>query len=220
MYSRKVKAVFGFMVFLMGVGYLVLILNSFPAFSNLIGGTGSSSSATQRLVDKAQKTIDKQNCRAGMPAGPARTKCKRALEDMGAGYQTLSQPSATATELPKDAERNLNKSVEAFKLLVAVDPKDKDSKQFLANAYSSIGKSAQAMPLYQELSKQDPSNDLYLYAYARSAEQAGKKEEALKAYKQYVKLFPEETNTETAQEAIKNIENPQSAAGTAAALGG
>jgi len=220
-YSRKVKAVFIFMVFLMSVGFLALILSSFPAFTNLISGSGGGTGSTQRIVDGAQKVIDQQHCKAGMPAGPARNKCKTALEDMGAGYQTLSQPTdPTATSLPVDAERNITKEVEAFQLLVAIVPKDKDSQQRLANAYMQVGKYAQAMPLYQSLTQQDPSNDLYLYAYARAAEGAGKKPEALKAYQQYVKLFPDESNAAAASAAIKSIQNPQSAAGAVGAPGG
>jgi tetratricopeptide (TPR) repeat protein len=216
MYSRKVKAVFGFMVFLMAVGYLVLILNSFPAFSSMIGGNGSSSNSTQKIVDDARKVVAKQHCKAGMPAGHARSKCKIALEDMGSGYQTLSQPTdPNATSLPKDAERNLEKSTEAYKLLVAIDPKDKDSQQFLANAYASTGKFDLAVPLYKALVQQDPSEPLYLYAYARSAQSASQQDPALKdvalaAYAKYLKLFPDESNSEDAKAAIQEIKNPQS----------
>lgn len=210
MYSRKVKAVFAFMVFLMAVGYLVLVLNSFPGFTNLFTGAQSGDGATKSLIADAQKTVDKYNCQAGMKPGPARTKCKRALEDIGSGYQTLSQPTDAAGTQPKDAQRNIDKSIEAFTLLVAIDPKSTTSKQALATAYTNGGKYELAMPLYKQLAAADPSNDLYLFAFAQTAAQANKKDVAIASFKKYLKLFPDSANTDNAKQALDALKNPQS----------
>jgi tetratricopeptide (TPR) repeat protein len=205
------------MAFVMVFGYPLLLLTAIPSFQQIFLGQQSAQGATQGNVDDAREQVVKLRCGSKKPpTGDRLDDCKKALEELGAGYQALSYPSSeeqAAGEFPPNSEQNLEKSLEAFKLLVQVDPDDEESQEFLAGAYSQQQMYSQAMPIYQSLLEDDPDNADLVYALANSAQASGDTEQAIASYKRFVKLAPEDQRAETAQETIKELENPEAAQG-------
>lgn len=218
MYSRKVRVMFAFMAFVMGIGYALMLVVGTPGFNNLFGGTGGN--ATQKQVDKARANVRKLDC--GNTARPPTDKrlrdCKRHLEDLGAGYQSLTQPpdpteAEPEPEPPAGAERNTQKSLEAFELLYQIDKDDDDSLQFLASAYAGQGKYEQALPLFKLLTEQNPEDQDLLYAYASIAQSASKNTVAIAAFKRFIKLAPDDERAEVAKASIKTLKEGSGAGG-------
>lgn len=212
-YGRGTRLFFGFMAFVMVFGYPLLLLTAVPSFQELFLGQQSAQGATKSNVDDAREKVLDLNCAASKPpTGERLADCKRALEDLGAGYQALSYPDVdqqAAGVLPPNSDESLAKSLESFKLLVRIDPEDRDSQEFLAGGFAQQGKYEQAMPIYERLLKDDPENADLVFALANVAQQAGETDKAIATYRRFIKLAPEDQRAETAKETIEELKNPQ-----------
>lgn len=211
MYSWKVKAVMIMMVFLMTVGFAVLIIQPF-----LGGGFGGSdpNKATRDIIDEARAAVRENDCAKGMPAGKKRDACKEALLDIGSGYSSLAAPDQTTGEAPDGAKAYQSKSLEALRLLYSIDPTDKQGIEQLAAQYMLQSKYTDALPLYRNLATKYADEPDYMFAWGQSAQAAQKNDEAIKAYRLVIKTAPEDAVADSAREAIKQIKesekNPQS----------
>lgn len=218
MYGRTTKIFFGFMAFVMVVGYPVLLLTALPSFQSMFLGQQTAQGATQSQVEDNREKVLELDCgsKTNPPKGKRLKDCKRALQDLGSAYQTLASGTdeqQLTGEFPPNAERDLDKSLEAFKLLVAIDPDDAESQEYLATSYSAQGLSARALPIFTKLVKEDPGNVQFVFAKANAAQGAGKTELALATYRRVIKLAPEDELAEIAREAIDQIENPEPSPG-------
>jgi tetratricopeptide (TPR) repeat protein len=207
----------------MGGGFPLMLLAGLPQFSDLILGTAAGDQAQVEIVEKSREKIIDNKCTVkSKPKGERLETCKEALQELGAAYQSLTipdepDPGEEPVE-PENYDQNLEKSLEAYELLLALDPKDRDSRQVLASAYAQQGKYQQALPLYRELVKEQPDPDI-VYALAITAQNAGETDEAIEAYQRVIKLAPESSDAETARESIKALKE-QEARGGAGAPGG
>lgn len=216
MYSWKVKGVMLFMAFLMSVGFAVLIIQ--PFLGGSLFGDPDGSGATRTLIKEARATVRTKKCAGKMKPGKLRSSCKRALQDLGAGYQALAQPNQQTQEPAKNAERYMKQSLEAYQMLYELDPADDDSTQLLAASFAQQNKADKALPLYRRLAKENADNPDYLYAWGATAQQAQKNDEAKKAFQLLLKVAPEDASADTAREALKAIKE-QEKAGPAAGGG-
>lgn len=221
MYSRKTKIFFGFMVFVMGIGFPLSLVASFPAFQSLLTGQSTGNDSTRKLIDEAHKVIRQRDCAdaAKPPKGADLEKCKRALEDLGSGYSVLSQPRDEAgQDIPADADKNREKSLEAFELLYRIDPTEQDSQRFLALAYQQQGKFERALPIFRLLEKENPEDPDFVFPHALTAQQVpAAKAEAISAFRRFLKMAPDDVRAQQAKDAIKALKQPAGAAGEAGA---
>lgn len=207
MYSWKVKSVMIAMVFLMTVGFAVLIIQPF------IGGglnSGDPNKATRQIIDEARTVVQKHSCEKGMKPGAERTKCKQALLDLGSGYSTLAAPDPTTNEQPEGAKAYQSKALESLRLLYAIDPTDKTSIEQLAREYMVQNKSKDALPLYRSLATKYPAETDYMLAWAQAAQAANQTDEAKRIYRKIIAVAPEDGNADIARDALKQIKQQAS----------
>ena len=207
MYSWKVKSVMIAMVFLMTVGFAVLIIQPF------IGGglnSGDPNKATRQVIDEARAVLHKNNCEKGMRPGAERNRCKSALLDMGSGYSTLAAPDPTTNTAPAGAKRYQAKALESLLLLYAIDPTDKRSVEQLAREYMVQNKSKDAVPLYRSLAKKYPAETDYMLAWGQSAQAANQMDEAKRIYRSIIATTPDDANADIARDALKQIKDQAS----------
>lgn len=224
MYGRGTKIFFGFMAVTMVIGYPLVLLSSLPTFQNLLTGSTTGNGAQVKIVEKSREVVLDENCTVKSKPKAARLKrCKDALNEMGLAYQALATPDqpkpGEEPVEPENSQEYLDKSLESFQLLVALDPKDRESRQLLAGAYSNQQKFAQAVPLYKSLVKQDPDPDL-VFALAISQQNAGENDAAIATYKRFIKLAPTDSRADTAKEAIKGLKEQAASGGGLGGAGG
>jgi tetratricopeptide (TPR) repeat protein len=221
-YGRGTRFFFGFMAFIMILGYPLLLLTNLPSFQSLFLGSSAGASATQRQVDDARVDIRDLKClEKPAPKGDDLRDCKDALRKLGTGYQALATPDQTATTMPQNSTRYTDLSIVAFNDLYNLDKNDDESKQALASAYSNSQDFEKALPLFRELAKEKKDNPDYVGAWAQVAQKANLTAEAITAYRALLKLTTDDTARQDIKDTIKQIQDSQQSGGAGAGgLGG
>lgn len=214
MYNRRTKIFFGFMVIVMGIGYPLLLLSNTSAFQGLMGNSTSGSGQTEKLVKDARTSVRKHDCEAAAKSSKRVTKskvdaCTEDLRKLGSGYLALAAPvqqdDGTVGDVPADADDNIAKAVEAYKLWQQIAPTDEDADRALASAYANSNSFDKAEAIYAKLTKANPDDGDTQYQYGILAYQAKDNATALQVLKAYAKAFPDDQNAEQAKELISAI---------------
>lgn len=211
MYSRSTRIIFSFMAFVMGVGYIVLVLSGVPSFQQAFSPSGSARGFTQKQLEGARATVDRLGCREGMRNRGAVSRCVGALEDMAAAYRALATPEDDATEAVPNADHYLDRMLSAYRLRAQLKPDDLEIQSDYAGALAQMGKPKEALLIFRDLSQREPDDADYAAAYADTAQSAGESSEATRAWKSFIKRFPNDANVESAREQLKTLkEQPSS----------
>lgn len=223
--SLFVKIVIWFMVFLMSVGFAALVVTPFMSGSLFGGDNGRS--ATEELRDDARADIRDLNCGAEKVAAKNVDDCREAYSSLGSAYTTLAYPAdETATELPKDSKRNLDRAQDAYKLAYELDTKNNDAAERYASFLRDQGESEKAVTLWAELVKREPKNEGYLLQLAEGQAQTNKLDLAIETYTGFLKKFPDSGQLTSIEERIAELKTQkadqakQAAAGAAGGLPG
>lgn len=224
--SLFTKVIIWLMVFLMSVGFAVLVIQPFLGGGG--GGGNDVRSTNKKLVDDARETMKEKHCldTKTAPTGATLKACKKALSDMGAGYRNLATPDPNEVGpdgvpvTPKDSEVNIDKAQEAFEKLYALDKHDVSSIQTLGSFYRDIGKYDKALPMFALLVKDNPDDPDLLLEQASIAAAATKYDEAIKLYNTAIKRFKDDPDTiDSAKAGIKQVKDQQKQASSGASSG-
>lgn len=217
MYDRKTKIFFGAMAVIMGIGFPLSLLAGFPAFQSLLGGQQAGEKVTLDSIDKARLVLVKYDCDRDVAKikGTDRSKCIRAFEDVGAGYLALTSPDPETGLPPRGQDENFDKAQTALKRAFALNPDSTETAQSLATVYLQQSKYQNAMDIFANLAKAEPSNVDYQFYLAGTAQQAQQTDTAIAAYKKFIKLAPDDSRVPQAKEAIKTLKEPAAGAGAA-----
>jgi tetratricopeptide (TPR) repeat protein len=212
--SLFVKITIWFMIFLMSVGFAALVIAPF-AGTSLFGG-GGGREATEELVAEARADIKKDNCadEDAKLSGAQLERCKEALKQLASAYTTLARPEEVATadeqpEMPRDAQRNIDRAGAAFKRLYVIDKSDQDSAALYGGFLRQVGDTEEALAVWNALVKAHPRNEDYLLNKAGAHQQLQQFDEAIRTLRLYLKRFPDAGQAESVQEEIKNIQEQQ-----------
>ena len=221
--SLFVKIVIWSMVFLMSIGFIGLVIAPFVGQTNLFGGDARS--ATEEQLDEAQADIKRDDCadEKAKYSDAQLKRCKEALQTVASAYTTLAQPEEGATELRRDAQRNIDRAGDAFRRLYEIDTADDENAALYAGFLRDSGKSEQALELWTRLVKENPADEDYLLQQAGAYTQTQELDKAIATLRLYVKKFPDSGQIESIKEQIKSLQDQQeqqAAGGGAGAAGG
>lgn len=218
--SIFVKIVIWSMVFLMSIGFIGLVIAPFVGNTNLFGGDPRS--ATEEQLEAAQADIKKDDCADEDQkfSGAKLERCKEALQTVASAYTTLAQPEETATELPRDAQRNMDRAGAAFKRLYEIDPADEENAALYAGYLRDTGKSQQALDMWTKLVKDHPNDEDYLLQQAGGYTQTQQLDKAIATLRLYVKKFPDSGQVESIKEEIRSLQEQQEQQAAGGGIGG
>ncbi|MEO6866972.1 MAG: tetratricopeptide repeat protein [Gaiellales bacterium] len=205
--STLVKVIIWLMVFLMSVGFVGLVIAPFMGNTNLFGdGTGRG--ATEKLVAEARADIAKDNCDAtgkDKPTGKRLERCEDALSRLASSYMTLATPPDGTEEYPRDAQRNFDRSGEAWKALYTLNPSNDDNAARYAGWMRDAGDSEGALNLWDKLVKKNPEDEDFILQKAGAQVQAQDIDAAVATYRLYIKRFPDSGQIDSIKDEIKNL---------------
>lgn len=202
------KIVLGFMVFVMGIGYPLMLLNGLPGFSELFAG--SSTDTVQQQIKDSRADLHKYPYDIKHPDKYKKNLSKRvsALTALGNAYVSKAAPDAETGEAPSDADKNLGLAIEAFKEWYTLKPKSEDALKALAETYDRKSTFDLSKPLWQKLAAKNPTEEVFYYRLGYAAQNAKDNLTAAQAYKTYLKIAPDGANADTVTEALKQLKDP------------
>lgn len=218
--SIFVKIVVWSMVFLMSIGFIGLVIAPFVGQSNLFGGDPRS--ATEEQLEEAQADVERDDC-ANEDAkftGAKLERCKEALQTVASAYTTLAQPEETATEVPRDSQRNIERAGDAFQRLHEIDKDDDENAALYAGFLRDTGKSQQALEIWTALVKKNPNDEDYLLQQAGAYAQTQELDKAIATLRTYIRKFPDSGQIESIREQIKQLQDQQEQAAAGGGIGG
>lgn len=217
--SVFVKIVIWFMVFLMSVGFAALVIT--PFMGNGLFGGGDGRGATEELLEEARADVRSNKCTADKVPAAKQETCRDAFMQLGSAYQTLAYPSDdTATELPKDSKRNLERAGDAYRAAYELDTKNEDAAKQYGAYLRDQGKYDQSITIWQALVKANPSTEDYLLQLAAAQSQGGKLDPAIATYTSFIKKFPDSGQLDSIREEINNLKQQKKDQAAQAASGG
>lgn len=218
--STFVKATIWFMVFLMSVGFAALVIAPF-AGTSLIGGN-SGRDATEKLVTSARADVERDNCadESAQLSKAQIERCKESLKQLASAYTTLASPEDGATEMPRDAQRNIERAGDAFQRLYELDKADTDNAALYAGYLRDAGKTDQALKIWTVLVRANPKNEDYLLQQAGAYQQKQDTEQTIKTLQLYVKRFPDSGQLQNIKDQIKTLRKQEQDAAAASSAGG
>lgn len=217
--SMFVKIVIWFMVFLMSVGFAALVIT--PFMGNGLFGGGDGRGATEELLDEARADVRSGKCTADKVPAAKQEACRDALMQLGSAYQTLAYPSDdTATELPKDSKRNLERAGDAYRAAYELDKTNEDAAKQYGAFLRDQGKYDQSITIWQALVKANPGTEDFLLQLAAAQSQGGKLDPAIDTYTSFIKKFPESGQLDSIREEIANLKQQKKDQAAQAAAGG
>lgn len=217
--SLFVKIVIWFMVFLMSVGFAALVIT--PFMGNGLFGGGDGRGATEELLEEARADVRENKCTAEKVPAADQETCRDAFMQLGSAYQTLAYPSDdTATELPKDSKRNLERAGDAYKAAYDLDPTNEDAAKQYGAYLRDQGKFDQSIKIWQALVKANPKSEDYLLQLAAAQSQGNQLDPAIATYTSFVKKFPESGQLESIREEITNLKQQKTDQAAQSAAGG
>ena len=205
--SPFVKVVIWLMIFLMSIGFVALVITPFLGGGSFFGDD-SGRGATEELVQEARADIEKDDCTdtKDRPTGKRLDRCKEALTQLASSYTTLASPDETTGESPRDAQRNIDRSLDAKKALYELDEADDDSAELYASGLREAGKAKQSLEIWTRLVKENPDEEDYLLQQAVAYQGTQETDKAIATFKAFVKKFPESGQVEAINEQIKTLQ--------------
>lgn len=220
--SPFVKFVIWVMVFLMSIGFAALVITPFMSGGGLFG-SNDGRGATEKLLDEARGDVRKNDC-ADDKVEKTKAKistCRDAYMQLGAAYQTLAVPSdTTATELPKDSQRNLDRAGEAYKAAYELDVTDDDATQQYASYLRDSQKYDASIKLWNALIKRNPKTEEYVLQLAFAQESSNNLDLAIATYTDFLKKFPESGQKSSIEEKIIELKQQKKDQAAQQAAGG
>jgi tetratricopeptide (TPR) repeat protein len=175
------------------------------AAAMLAAGCGSDAAATkeEKPLTKAEKAAatDRDNKESSVKT--AEKAFKENDKDVGAcrnlamSYIALASPASSTDpkqppKLPEDRDKSLEKAVGTLEGCVKIDGKDRDVKQMLASTYMATNQYDKATPLLAQLARSAEGRERAnaFYAWGLAASNAKNYDQAIAAWRQFVKLSP------------------------------
>ncbi|MCW2923680.1 MAG: hypothetical protein JWM98_1084 [Thermoleophilia bacterium] len=208
--SPFVKFVIWLMIFLMSVGFAALVVSPFLGGGNLFGGGDNGRSQTEDRIDEARADIRKDDCaKDGVKLkGKQLDRCKEALLTLASSYRTLAAPDDEGKQ-PRDAKRNIERSLATYETLYKIDPTDDDSSEAYAASLRDNGKAQPSLAIWTELVKRNPDNEDYLLQQASAYEGTQDLDKAIATYTAFVKKFPDSGQLDAIKDQIKTLKEQQ-----------
>lgn len=220
--SPFVKFVIWVMVFLMSIGFAALVITPFMSGGGIFG-SGDGRGATEKLLDEARSDVRKNDCadtKAKKTADEI-TTCRDAYMQLGAAYQTLAVPTdTTATALPKDSQRNVDRAGEAYKAAYELDVLDDDAAQQYASFLRDAQKYDASIKIWEALIKRNPKTEEYVLQLATAQQYNNNLDLAIATYKDFLKKFPDSGQKTSIEEQIVELEQQKKDQAAQQAAGG
>ena len=193
------RVVFAFMAFVMGIGYILLLLQGTPTF-NALNSSGRGTDVQNKLIADNRELLNDDNERNDTEA----------YQSLGAAYSSRAQPDPENPDVfdERQSRRDLDKSIESYRLALEKSPKDRDVALSLAQSYLQKGAAGPALEIYAAQVKATPNDSDLLLGYADAAANAGQTDLAITTYERYLKAEPDSPDVDAIKDRIEQLRNP------------
>ncbi len=157
------------------------------------GSDGGKDTKTTKTTERKVATTPAQAKEYAVENAEARVKKnpndKEALRELARAYIAAASPES-GKENPKDREKLLKKSIKTLEKLRDLDPADQVTLNMLATSYMAVNDAKKALPIRRDLAKQNRKDANAQYAWGLTASAAGETDEAITAWKKFLRLAP------------------------------